>query len=264
MKKLIVCLALLLAGVLSSMAITFPFSVNAPKFKGIAVSTAEDGVNIRKSPSATAPRLIYDESKIEAYDVPATFYGFWSSAPLKRNQSAIKFYGPNLTVNEQDGWLEIWNIGPKNEQNGWVSAKYCKMIPLRPVTPANYPNNENFIWLNVAEDDQGLYALVKNYNEMDDCADFYVGRVVNGVVVCPYSLYNVNCQYEESATCRLEKGGYSCTLYFNSKQSADIGGFKLNYVPSNVIQDIIQMATPGNGKDYVWFDYNMYYALMYR
>ncbi len=257
MKKSIVSLALLLAGVLSSVAITFPFSVNAPDFKGIAVCTANDGVNIRKSPSATAPRLIYDESKIEEYDVPAAFYGFWSTAPLKKFQSAIKFYGPNLIVKEQNGWLEAWKVGPKNEQNGWVSAKYCKMVPLKPLTPDTYSDNARFIWLNGVNGDQGLYALIMDYNEMDTYASFYVGRVANGVVCCPYSLYEVNCQFEDSANskCRIEKTGYNYTLYFNANQTSD--GFwelQLNLIPVDVLQEIIQLTTPGD--DYIWVDYN--------
>ena len=36
--------------------------------------------------------------------------------------------------------------------------------------------------------DGGQYGLYMSYSEMDDYAEFYVGRMVDGILVCPYVL----------------------------------------------------------------------------
>lgn len=164
---------------MAAAAAEFPFEVAAPKFNKVAYTETEGGINIRQSPSATAPRMLYDEAKIDDYEIPLTVYGYWSSARPAGSVMAATFSGPEAVVSEKDGWLEIAGIGPKGV-NGWVSAKYCKLEPLRPLE-----SDDNLLLMNI---DGGRYGLYMSYSEMDDYAEFYVGRMVDGILVCPYVL----------------------------------------------------------------------------
>lgn len=164
---------------MAAAAAEFPFEVVAPKFSKIAYTKAMGGINIRQFPSATAPRMLYDEAKIEDFETPLSVCGYWSTERPAGTVKAGTFSGPEAVVSEKDGWLEISGIGA-NGVNGWVSAKYCEIEPIKPLEAEGE--------LLVMDIDGAQYGIYMGYSEMDDYAECYVGRMVDGILVCPYSL----------------------------------------------------------------------------
>ena len=95
---------------LSCQAITFPFSVTAPTWDKVAECTAEGGVNVRKLPSTSAPKMVYNESKIEDYDTPVIYYAYWGTKTGGPVQ-AITFSDFAPVVSEKPGWIELYKVG---------------------------------------------------------------------------------------------------------------------------------------------------------
>lgn len=196
-------------------AATLPFNVTAPSWNKIAQCTTQGGVNIRKAPSTTAPKMVYNENKIEDYDCPVIYYGYWSTKSGGAVQS-ITFDGVAPVVSEQPGWVELLNQGPRYESNGWVSAKYCQVSQTAPIRESGNPKAVNFIILNTGSDVNGTYALYMTTDEMNGLASFYLGRIADGKLVCPYLFecdYNydmANGQNPPSFT-KNEYGGYTYT-----------------------------------------------------
>ncbi|MCH5347121.1 MAG: hypothetical protein J1E63_08420 [Muribaculaceae bacterium] len=246
MKKLSALLALAMATAVSCLATDLPFTVKAPTWTKVAIAKDPEGLNIRKSPSTSAPRLLVDELKITAYDVPLFFYGFWSSNAPKGTVYALKFTGPDPVVSESNGWLEIENIGPNMEENGWVSARYCNIVTPTPVTKDNKPSGDNFLWLSdkgIATGDDGEYALQGYYNEMDDEIVFNLGRLAAGKVVCPFSLY-CSVLVDDSRKPGLVKDGDIYQITINPKLMNDDGyDISLTRFPVDLINAIIKAAT---------------------
>lgn len=174
-------------------AVTLPFDVTAPSWDKIAECTAQDGVNIRKAPSTTAPKLVYNENKIEDYDTQLIYYGYWSTksgGPVK--PVTFSYIAP--VVSEQPGWVELYKQGPRKESNGWVSSKYCKVSEVTPIRPSGNPYSPKFMFLDTPGGD-GKYAIFLNCDDLNSEATFYVGRLDNGKLVCPYAY---TCSYSYS------------------------------------------------------------------
>lgn len=187
-KELLVLTGLLVC--VESFAAVDDFEVVAPSWKHLTAPISDDGVNIRKLPSTLAPKLVYNENNIEYFDVPLSYYGYWSSKPAKAPIYAVKFTNPAPVVSEKDGWYEIKNIGPKCESNGWVSGKFCKLITPTPLSNARNSYSGQLKWLSTGSDEyNGAYALYLESNEMEGTAIFYLGRQIDGMLVCPYSFY---------------------------------------------------------------------------
>lgn len=246
MKKLSALLALAVATAASCFAADLPFTVKAPTWTKVATAKDPEGLNIRKTPSTSAPRLLVDESKIESYATPMFFYGFWSSNTPRGAVYALKFTGPDPVVSESNGWLEIENIGPKMEENGWVSALHCTLFTPTPITKANKPSGDNFLWLSdkgITTGDDGQYALQGYYNEMDEDIVFNIGRLAGGKVVCPFSLY-CSVFVDDSRKPGLVKDGDIYQLFINPKLMNDDGyDISLTRFPVDLINAIIKAAT---------------------
>lgn len=201
--------------VLGATAATLPFSVKAPVWTKVAECTAQGGVNIRKAPSVTAPKMVYNEAKVDYYDVPVIYYGYWGSR-TGGSIVPVLFDGISPVVSEQSGWVELLNWGPKRESNGWVSAKYCKVSEITPIsTSGDNVRNLNFLLLDTEGSIDGKYGIYLRYDEMEGVAEFYVGRIADGKLICPYCFscnYNYMTEFDESDTAAFEKGDYGYTF----------------------------------------------------
>lgn len=191
-KELLLMAALMVC--VESYAFVKNFDVEAPTWKQVVVSKQSDGVNIRKLPSVSAPKLVYNEYNLDDYEAPLQYSAFWSTKPAGRTITPVKFCGPDILVREKDGWYEIKDIGPRCESNGWVSAKYCRLITPTPLSSASNLSLDtswhDLIWLSEGTDNHnGAYGLFVELNEMEQNALFYLGRLVDGMLVCPYFLY---------------------------------------------------------------------------
>lgn len=265
MKKTLLAAASLLT-VLGCGAVSLPFDVPAPPaWNKVAECTAQGGVNLRKAPSTTAPKLVYNENSIEDYDVPVIYYGYWGNKTGGPVQS-IKFEGSAPVVAEQAGWVKLLNEGPKRESDAWISAKFCKVAEITPITSAS-SGNRNFILLNVPGTD-GTYGVYMVTDDMNGEASFYIGRLRDGKMVCPYVF---NCSYyfdsgdglptfkkDEQST-----GGY---MYHSTNRSmslvqtqyGEVWAEDINKLPAGMLEQVVSLATKaessaiiyGYGRDY--------------
>lgn len=238
------------------------FSVQAPKWTKLAVCETE-GVNIRKSPSTAAPRLVSKPDPDE-YWIPLRETSYWSAAKVKSNETVITFEGRAPILSETDGWYELEGIGPSPEVNGWVSSKYCDVVEPRPVVPGQY-NTSDFTWIkNTANSDGGKYAIYCAYNEMDGFCVFYVGREMNGFLICPYAIA-CHSLYDPKEECGIKKNEYAIEFNYGEKESTG-NGFDLSKVPAKAIDSIISAAEKMDNPvviyrmngvycatDYLWF-----------
>lgn len=256
---------LLCASVLLSMgakAAPKVFNVEAPRWTKLAVSTSDDGVNIRKGPSTATPRLVYNESKIEDYETPLLYYGYWSATAPKGSIQAIKFTGPNAVVGEKNGWYEVQNMGPRGESNGWVSAQYCDLVTPEPIKPGSTNGATNFIWLNNDNSADGDYGMYMNFDEMNGMATFYIGRLVNGVLVAPYQLICENAIFDNSKQCTIRPDSYgNYEIIYNRSVGTDEDEIviDLNKLPAEIIETIIDKARKAPEK--VVYFYDGYYSV---
>lgn len=212
-------------------AVVLPFDVEVPKLTMVAECYSEDGINIRQQPSTTAARMVYDGNKVDLLDIPFCMcaeHAYWSKAPARGSIAVHTFQGKAPIVSEKNGWLELYGIGPKYG-NGWVSAKYCKKRAIKPY------NLENF---RVIEKNGQKFAVVMEITEMLLTLKFYVGKYVNGYLVCPY-VYEVS-RYNHSENGKIYFDD-DC-LYFPPTDDESIPN--TSEYPQDAIDYIIRKATP--------------------
>ena len=221
------------------------FNVSAPKWTKLAECTTDGGINIRKTPSTTAPRMVYDEAKITDYDVPLAYYGYWSTGKTGGTIQPVTFAGVGEVVGEQPGWLEINKLGPKEESNGWVSAKYCRTFAPTPITFPSKPFVDNLVWLtapgNTAD---GVYAIFCTIDEMNSTAEFYFGRLVNGLIVCPYRLECMDITMNPDQKVGIVRETNYYAFNYNDKVIDENYQVVMSKLPGDVLLDIIEKAQP--------------------
>ncbi len=243
MKKFFLIILLSLA-VCHINAASLPFSVEPVKWTKLAKNNT-DGVNIRKSPSTTAARYVYNPQPTDAADGE----GYWSTAKLKGDEIVITFQGIAPVLSEVEGWNELKGIGPGGS-NGWVNAKYCDLVNLKgrsqKVVPGEY-NTPDLLWVRYKDGD--LYCIYYEYNEMDGFCAFYIGREIDGYVVCPYC---VLCQSELSYEnkCGMIESDYGFEgskhyrFLYGDSHSLNWMGFDLRKCTNEAIASIIIAASP--------------------
>lgn len=173
-------LSLLVSSVGISSAVTLPFEVDKPE---VRLVYSENGVNVRQQPSASAKKMIYMEEEAD-FGASEIDVAKWSST-VPRGYVSLQFYGPAPVVKESAGWYEIKDLAPQNQGNGWVSAKYCKPFTPSPlVYPETYGMQNSFRWID------NDYAIVWESagGSSLDFVIIYIGKVVDGWLVCPYAL----------------------------------------------------------------------------
>lgn len=164
------------------------FEVKAPVVTQFATARSEsDGSIIRKNPSANAPKLL--KLKAGTGETLKT----WSTGPFDEtwNASVGEWNKPSEChflngplEEEREGWLKIPYIG-YNGEPGWVSSKYCNISFVQPFMPENKPD-----YMTVFADGsnyEGAYAYIVDDAGKADQPTIYLGRVKNGMLVCPYS-----------------------------------------------------------------------------
>lgn len=229
----------LVATLLAGYAAPPTFTVEAPAWHKLAMSKSDEGVNIRKSPSTTAPKLVYDENKIDNYQIPLQFFAHWSSATkLGDGVYPLKLVELTPVVGEKNGWLELANVGPQMKENGWVSARYCDVVTPGSVFPGEY-GTDNFMWL---KSDDGNYAIYCTYDEMDGYGAFYVGREIDGMMVFPYRLFCDSFYMDDDKKCDLYISLKGNKFVYTSAQTSDGMSFDLYKLPEAVRNSIVKRA----------------------
>lgn len=232
-------------------AVPEKFEVTAPRFTEVVKCEAETGVNIRKTPSATAPRAVYNEAKIEDYDVPVQYYTYWSSGKTGGSIIADKFTRIAPLVSETKGWYEIYGRGPvMNEtfQNGWVSAQYCTKSEIRPITISVI--NENAQNLRSVGNDMVIYYVA---DMMNDEYSFYIGKLTEGQLVCPY-LFSISGIEETSGETCFKANEYGVMLMYCNSSEKDFEGPVLEKLSDATIRQILNHAVKAPASLTVFFD----------
>lgn len=239
MKKLF--LTALMSVAITTLAAPPTFNVTAPIWSKAAFAKENVGVTIRKRPTPLTLQLMYDEAKIEDYDVELDYYAFWSPREPKGTLHRIVFdNGP--VVSERHGWFEIRNIGPKRAENGWVVAKYCDVYPIEQIKPSNVNNTENMCWVNQGSGSNGTYAMYMETNEMNGTVDFYYGRLDKGFIVYPYHL-RCEMYYTEDIRPGITTHDGILLFVFNKSMSGEIEGLPdIRKIDNAVLNSIIKNA----------------------
>lgn len=254
-------------------AATLPFNVTAPSWNKIAQCTTQGGVNIRKAPSTTAPKMVYNENSImEEDECPVIYYGYWSTKSGGAVQS-ITFDGVAPVVSEQPGWVELLKQGPERKSNGWVSAKYCKVSEITPIQPSGNPK-DGFFSIIDSKGADGTYAIYLHCDELNGTSCFYLGRLVDGKLVCPYFFecdYAMDTNSNAAPTINKAEYGYiftatkQCMSEIKSDPNDEYGYYEtnINMLPSNMIDFIVRQAKPFDSADPdVIYLYNGQYHLV--
>lgn len=241
-----------IATLLSVNAAPKSFTVQAPNWSKVAVCDTEGGINIRKSPSTSAPRYVSRCDDPEEY---WNITNLWSSTPIKKNEQIITFNGTAPIVSEHNGWYELYGIGPQGE-NGWVSAKFCEVEQPRALKPGQN-NTIDFVWLSSSAEG-GNYAIYCKYEEMDGFSTFYIGRESNGILVCPY-IYCSNANYDPNTTPgakiihRNDNGEeWTISTFTYGEKETTRMGFDLSKFSTKALESIVECAEKLDEPVYVY------------
>lgn len=188
MKKKLLLLLIAVFGVVLQNEAQTPFKVKTPPFRKFVKITAND-VNLRKSPSAQSPKLIY--CTVES-DLGGTIDEMvWSNKPLARNERAVRatvlpVREPSLfpTVKTSSDWI----CGDYKNKSVYVMKKFCKEVPLRPL---DLPDLHSTGFTNTIKIGSGKYkdyCIGTIYNEIGEKM-IRLGKYVNGMFVFNYCIY---------------------------------------------------------------------------
>lgn len=242
----------IMAGILAMTAMTagavsIPFEASAPQWDMIAYSTADGGINIRKSPSASAPRLMIDETKLPDLETPYHEYAFWSSAKPSGTTYPITFTGPAPLVSRNGDWLELSGIGAKGSP-AFVSAKYCNVEKVSPITPASTADMKDILML--FDNGDSCFGIYLYPNEMDGDLNLYVGKLINGVLVCPYNLYAIMDSGKSKTSLEKRNGEYFLNL--SDAACDEFGTPSLVKLGEEIQKQMIDAATKAEQDKYVY------------
>ncbi len=216
---------------------TFELKKLDESWNKVAVSTNDMGINIRQKPSVTAPKLVYNEAKIEDFHTPLSVYAYWSSRPARGSIVAVPFTGPGIVAGERSGFYEIYGAG--KDGSGWVSAKLCRTYPLLPID-ARWIGGCQF--LRAMGPDWADLVIYCEFNEMDGDVMFYVGKISGKIIDFPYSLYVENVETGSSRPTSLTKAGDGYKLTVSKAQMAEYDP-DIRKFGTDVIADILDAAT---------------------
>lgn len=208
-----------------------PFDVKAPEWTQLARPNNESGINIRKSPSATAARPMVNWRNVDNYECPLKYFAYWSTAAPKRDVEPVMLTEAAPIVGESNGWLELEGIGAKGE-NGWVSAKLCSRLTPQPISVSELENNP---YRRVIRKDQDVYVLTLE-PVMEPEVQFSLGKLVGNYIISPYCFNVDNMQGRTTGLIRENENLYFVTLPQNMDE---YGNPTLRGVPDSVIDDII-------------------------
>lgn len=198
MNKKLFFLVVILGMALQGMA-QEPFTVKKPPFRKFV--RLNDGVNLRKSPSANSPRLVLREGESTEGCADNT-ETVWLNRPLRKNEQAVRAtilpvweqsFKPTIKV--ADGWLCGYYDTPAilrpnfcDENIVYVMERFCEPISLRPLSEDEDVNSFSDLY-DLVVIKSGKY---KDYciATSSDGENFYLnlGRYVDGMFIFDYSI----------------------------------------------------------------------------
>ncbi len=158
-----------------------------PPFPNCFVKVTASGVNLRKSPSTSSPRLVYrDNVSDDCLDCEPSLA--WSSGQLKRGEKPVN---ANLlyVLSDIGDWLKVQfydNVygDGGNSETAYIMKRYCKKLTPRPLSlPA--PKDKNIALVKSGKY-EGL-CLEWLYGYMDSQI-LRLGYYIDGVFAFAYSI----------------------------------------------------------------------------
>lgn len=196
-----------------------------------AIEVISDGVNLRKAPSSTAPKLLWwceGESDMCDYvwSAPGKYRGARPATPEKGEVFAV--------LSETPEWYEV--ITHYNGMAAYISKQFTKEKELEEIFPETLskPGSYDCERPQIPGIQQGEYkgyALIQKTAFEDSYISF--GRIINGFLVCNWTLYtyvqetekpgrfDINLEYDNlSQTNQLHilAGNDVCQLYKDPDQ----------------------------------------------
>lgn len=201
MKKLVTaCLVTLLAaGSLSAVENNIDFYL--PEGLTDWVRIEGTGVNLRKEPSASAPRLMYEYPE-EDCGYGTMKWGQRATSRLEPVHGGGTDIYPMLDRNHDyrkyddipDG-VELWvKLAYFNPMVGsfnpvWVKQSFCNIMPVTSLNADNYYANgyqEHMLHIRKGGRYDGLCLfMAKMYKSMDDPEGLFIGKLIDGKVILP-------------------------------------------------------------------------------
>lgn len=152
-----------------------------------AIEVISDGVNLRKSPSSTAPKLLWwceGESDCCSYvwSAPNKYSG---ARPATANEGEVF-----AVMSETSEWYEV--ITHCEGKVAFISKQFTKKAELEEIFPETlsqpgYYDNECPQVPGIQKGEYRGYALIQKTGYEDTFISF--GRIINGLLVCNWTIY---------------------------------------------------------------------------
>lgn len=163
------------------------FTVKPTAWKRIAVGK---DVILHKTPSTSSQKLIYNFDEM-VYMNPYSS-ARWTSGRPSDNEDYLYMDKESPILSERNGWYEIQDT--ELEKNVWIKASSdCWAISPDPIIAGEYCN-DYFTWIDSPGDPAGgNYAIFLEPGRWANYGTIYLGRLIDGMVVCPYEIsYHVD------------------------------------------------------------------------
>lgn len=215
-----------------------------------AIEVTSDGVNLRKSPSSTAPKLLWwceGESDCCSYvwSAPNKYRGAKPATAGKGEVFAV--------MSETTEWYEV--ITHNEGKVAFISKQFTKEKELTEITPEmlakpGYYDCERAQIPGVQQGEYKGYALLQKAGFEDTYISF--GRIINGFLVCNWTIYtyiqtseapgrfNIYKEYDnltQSNQLNISAGKDVCRLYKDPEQPYAAG------YPGDPILDMTKVTT---------------------
>jgi len=186
----------------------------------------KDGVNLRKTPSTSAPKLMMEYPN-DSFDIIEVVDYVWDNTPRKRNMVRDAFH---LEVNsvvevvgESDGWTRIAADNWADMQP-WISSQFVRPVQPVVISDAQYIRMmKNVDWMKGEIRTHGKYAgMSLEYDPLVDC--WVVSKFSDSKMYTTAKL-NIETVYEPNMRgFRLSENGEMFTLKFGSDLRMDGAG----------------------------------------
>lgn len=212
--------------------------IRMPKVEKVITITA-DGVNLRKSPSATAPKLMRwceDDTDICSY--------VWSDQKQAKGAFAAgadkgQYY---LVTDETDEWYGIVVEGTP----AYVTKKFARQVETRPITPEMLTKVDNYGYESYQKPGitKGIYRGYAMVDRSGFETDGYMfGRIVDGVLVCNHHVHGYSNfgKDEKRISAEKDEEGYRLTITYGPKTGIKYKNPDEEYAPGYEGMDILDM-----------------------
>ena len=151
--------------------------IRMPKVEKIIVLTA-DGVNLRKAPSVTAPKLMGEEDEMGEYSNL-----FWSNQRNGGNSITFMQDYPMMVLDETDEWYGVPYMNRYESHMVYVSKKFAKEIQPAPITPEFMQSQNEYVVTKGRY--RGYFAVdVSDEGDTETC----FGHIMDGMAVCNHTV----------------------------------------------------------------------------